>query len=219
MLEVKSVFVINLVERPDRLTHMKNEFKDKSEFKVEFIRSRRNKVGALGLWKNIVKIITKAQKSDKEYVIICEDDHQFTKEYSAKKLDNYILEGKRKNADVLLAGVSWFKDAVQISANLFWIDKFSGLQFTVIYRKFFDLILAADFGAKDAADYKISELAQDIFLIFPYLSTQKEFGYSDATPKNNSSGRVAGIFDNSAERLECLDRVRSFYALNNSQSG
>ncbi len=62
----------------------------------------------------------------------------------------------KKKCDILLGGVSWFEAGIQISNDLFWIEKFTGLQFTVIYNTLFNKILATDFGDLDAADQKIT---------------------------------------------------------------
>ncbi|PTS97819.1 hypothetical protein DBR11_16345, partial [Pedobacter sp. HMWF019] len=60
-------------------------------------------------------------------------------------------------------------------------------------------------------DYKISYLAEKKFVIYPFISTQKEFGYSDVTTQNNIVGRVTKIFDDVIEKFSQLDQVSSFY--------
>ncbi len=69
---------------------------------------------------------------------------------------------------IFSGGVSWFKTGVQISENLFWVEKFSRLQFTVIFKKFYQRILDInDFTEHDAADYKISDLTDKKLLFTP----------------------------------------------------
>ena len=49
--------------------------------------------------------------------------------------------------------------------------------------------------------------------MFPFISTQKEFGYSDATTKNNTEGYVDQIFSATTEKLQHLVKVAFFYHL------
>lgn len=213
MLQQHPIYAINIKERKDRLLSIQNEFEKKEEFRFEIIMTEKNENGALGLWENIVKIINEAKCFNYDYVIICEDDHQFTESYSCKTLKDCILEAQNKGADILLGGVSWFKSPLQISRNLFWLERFSGLQFTVVFNRFFDVILNTEFGTEDAADYKISELTQNKFFIHPFISTQADFGYSDATDKNNNNrdGYFTRLFEKSSEVLMKLKYVKEFY--------
>ena len=91
---------------------------------------------------------------------------------------------------MLLAGVSWYQDAFQISEILFWIEKFTGAQFMIIFRKFFQRIVDTNFSHLDAVDAKIASLYDSIYLTYPFISVQKKFGYSDVTEMNNGSKRI-----------------------------
>ncbi|UKJ07495.1 hypothetical protein [Solitalea lacus] len=193
---------------------MLNEFKKREEFDLNIVEACEHKVGAIGLWNTIKHILQNLLHGDEEYIIICEDDHQFTNHYTKESLFKNIKEAKDKGADILLGGASWFNSALQISHDLFWVEKFSGLQFTVIYKKFFSIILEVEFVHGDAADYKISSLTTNKMLIHPYISIQKEFGYSDVTRKNDENeGYVTQIFKDSSEKLSQLKEVAFFYDL------
>lgn len=205
------VFAINLKERPDRLKHIREEFRNREEFNLQIISAKKNKNGGVGLWKNVVKVVKKAKKLNYAYMIICEDDHQFTKYYKPEYFRECILKAQQKDADVLMGGVSWFKSTIQVSAHLFWVDQFSGLQFTVIFQNFFDVILSADFKTGDAADYKISELTNNKLVAHPFISIQKEFGYSDATLINNFKGQVAFYFKKTPIIMNQLAKVKKYY--------
>ncbi|MDP3665748.1 MAG: hypothetical protein Q8R50_03640 [Sediminibacterium sp.] len=205
------VFVINLKIRTDRKLHILREFSGKKEFQVEIIEACEHEVGAIGLWNSIKHILQNLTKKEDDFIILCEDDHQFTEMYSREILCRSIVEAKRMNADIILGGVSWMNSMLYVSENIYWVEKFSGLQFTVVFRKFFDKILEAEFTAYDAADYKISDLTQDKFFIFPFISIQKGFSYSDVTPKNNLEGRVSELFEKTCERAKIVDKVKDFY--------
>ncbi|AQW97164.1 hypothetical protein [Elizabethkingia anophelis] len=205
------LYIINLKERKDRLIHILNEFKDKNEFFVEVIQSTRNEKGNVGLWNNVRRCVKLAIERGEDFIILCEDDHVFTKDYSYDFLYKCITEAYEKKCDILLGGVSWFEAGIQISNDLFWIEKFTGLQFTVIYNTLFNKILATDFGDLDAADQKITFLSSDKILMYPFISTQKEFGYSDVTNENDKTNRIEKLFDETQQKLEILNKVRNYY--------
>ena len=99
------------------------------------IPAKEYKKGSVGLWKTIQYIFTDLVPKEEEFIIY-EDDHKFTGTYNCSLFMEKIGEAQENNADILLRGLSWFKDAVQISNDLFWVEKFSGLQFTIIFKKF-----------------------------------------------------------------------------------
>lgn len=205
------VYVINLDERKDRLQHTLDQFKDKLEFDCNIISTKRKKKPTLGLWNNLLKIVKKAKSLGIPFVIFCEDDHLFTNSYRYKNLLKAIKDVDQYEADLLLGGVSWFNNALQISEQVFWVCEFTGLQFTVIYKRFYDTILNTEFGPLDVADIKLSKLTNKKFVIHPFISTQKEFGYSDITTKNNKTGHVKQLFRSSSITFSRLKKVRRFY--------
>lgn len=204
-------FVINLKKRTDRKPHILQQFSQKEEFNVQIIEACEHQNGAIGLWNSITYILQNLTNEKHEYIIICEDDHQFTNQYSKELLLNCLDEALEKEADILLGGVSSGQSIFPVSKSLFWLEKFSGLQFTVLFRKFFKTILKADFANNDAADYKISSLTTNKLFIYPFISTQKEFGYSDVTLKNNVKGRVAELFNVTSDIVRHLQDVAFFY--------
>ena len=52
-----NAYVINLPERIDRRKHIETQFFNRPEFLLHFIEAETDKIGAVGLWKSIVKII------------------------------------------------------------------------------------------------------------------------------------------------------------------
>jgi len=204
-------YVINLKSRTDRKHHIINEFKGKNEFAINIIEACEDKIGAIGLWKTITHIIRDAMKEELEYVLICEDDHMFTQEYSSDFLYDCIEEAKEKDASILSGGIHWYRDILQVSESIFWADKFTGTQFIIIFKKFFLDILRADFNEFDAADLKMSILTNKFFFIYPFISIQKEFGYSDATIANNAKGRIDEMFKSCSENIKIMKDVSTFY--------
>jgi hypothetical protein len=203
------IHIINLKKRPDRLASIQCELSGRNEFDLVIVEAIEHPNGAMGLWQTIHSIVSSA--TDEELIIICEDDHQFTDAYSPEVLTSCIEEGIARDADILLGGISWFNEAAQISEHLFSVETFSATQFVVVFKKFYQNILDADFGDCDTADYKLAALTQKKFVIYPFISTQKEFGYSDATSRNNNFGRVTAIFNASFQRLTLLNEIWTFY--------
>jgi len=206
-----NVYVPNLPSRRERKENIHHEFKNRGEFHLNVVPAFEHTIGAIGLWKTIEYILRGLVSKEEDFIILCEDDHHFEESYNCHFLIEKIKEAQEKDADILSGGISWFTDAIQISKDLFWVEKFSGLQFTVIFKKFYDKILSADFVAGDAADYKISSLTENKFVIYPFISTQKEFGYSDVTNSNNEVGYISRIFKECSRRFEILKKVSNFY--------
>ena len=202
---------INLESRTERKNHIEIEFSDRHEFNLRIVQAIKHEVGAIGLWQSLIGVVKEMSLYDDEYFIFCEDDHTFTKHYTSGVLQEGIETAKSHNADILLGGVSWLETAVQVSDRMFWVDKYTGNQFVVIFNKFYPVILGITDFENMTADKKISELFENKFVIFTFISLQKEFGYSDATNNNNNTGRVDYLFDTTIKKLSKIDKVRRYY--------
>ncbi len=205
------VFAINLKKRPERKTHTVAEFTGRDEFQLEVVTAIEETNGRMGLWKTIRQVVSHMKEMDMAYGIICEDDHYFTGNYSTALLLDSIQECQQLQADTLLGGVSWFQGFVPVAENLCWIERFTGLQFCVVFRQFYDQILEADFSERDAADLKFWELSEKIFLLHPFISKQKEFGYSDTTERNNEAGVVTRHFDRISAEIAGIANLSTHY--------
>jgi len=206
------VFVVNLKKREDRRKHIVNEFSGYGEYCVRLVEAIESERGTRGLWETIKKVIRSQAGTNEDFIFICEDDHQFTADYSWDFLGDCIREAMKLDADILLGGISSAKRALPITGALWWVDDFSGFQFTVLFRKFFQVILDAQFEENDAVDHKIASITENKFFVYPFISTQRDFGYSDVTPQNNEEGRVDALFAQTAESILQLSRVNSFYS-------
>lgn len=188
-------FSPNLPSRFDRQINLKNEFSKFPYFNVDIVSPVKHNIGVVSLWLTIQYIIKEKVDWNKDFFIFCEDDHQFTENFNIFQFEQDISSAKGMGADILLGGVSWFKTAIQISTNLFWVEKFTGLQFTIVFKKFYQKVIDyRDFTENDAADYKFSSLSDKKFVLVPFISTQKEFGYSDVTKKNNQTKELRNYF-------------------------
>lgn len=196
-------YVINLEERSDRRMHTIKQFEGKAEFELQIVDACKDKTGAVGLWNSIVKIINIVKDSDDDLIIICEDDHVFTEFYNRDKFIQNIIEAANNGVELLSGGIGGFQNAIPITDNLFWIDTFWSTQFIVLYRPIFQKILNKIFQKTDTADGVFSELTSHKMVIYPFISIQADFGYSDVTCSNNEiNGLVTNLFKESERKMK-----------------
>ena len=101
-----TTYVINLPERVDRKTHIEKQFFNKPEFLLQFITAETHPIGAVGLWKSIVKIVYHAlHNTTDDVILICEDDHTFTDKYDREKFFYQILQGAKYNTHIIFGGI------------------------------------------------------------------------------------------------------------------
>lgn len=205
------MYIINVKSRVDRRFHITAEFERFPEFDPVIVNPVPHEHAPVSLWLTIRKIVEMAQESELDHVIFCEDDHCFTGNYNIDSLLKAIQSAQDAGADVLFGGVSWFSNAIEFNDNIFWVEHSSGLQFTVIFKRFYTTLLKKEFGAFNAADTVISSISDRKYFIYPFISVQKEFGYSDITPKNNNPGNVIALFDRSIAKSNAIKMLYDAY--------
>lgn len=92
-------------------------------------------------WRVIVQIVQTALEKDDEIILLCEDDLRFTEDYSTKELFNAILEAYKYRADILLGGIGEYDLLYPLSERLYWSDRFSGMQFILLFRNIYRPII------------------------------------------------------------------------------
>lgn len=204
-------YIVNLKKRTDRRKHVLNEFKNKNEFDIKIVEAHEHVIGSYGFWKTICEIISTAKNGKEDFVLICEDDHEFTSNYCHELLIDSINMAHNFEADLLCGGVSWFNGAIPVTKNLYWVDAYNGNQFIIIFKSLFDRILNSKFYTNETTDFKLSNLAARKFFIFPFLSIQKEFGYSDVTPSNDELGHISKLFVDCSNTVHTLNKVADYF--------
>jgi Glycosyltransferase involved in LPS biosynthesis len=170
------VYIINIKERLDRKAHIEEQFVNKPEFETIIVEAEKNTIGAVGLWNSIVKVVNMAIDRDDEVIIICEDDHTFTKYYNKQFLFYNISLAGMRGMDLLSGGVSGFGTAIPIGINSYTVDWFWGTQFIVLFKHFFNEILNYEFKETDTADGVLSKIAKKRTIIYPFISCKKILG-------------------------------------------
>lgn len=205
------VYVPNLKERTERKDSILNQFKMKPEFVLTIVPAIKNKIGAWRLWQTFIKIVEEEDRKKSDFFIFCEDDHVLLKNYSNQYLLENIIAANERNADLLCGGVSWLHDAIQCTEHLFWIKAFNGLQFTVIYKRFYKKILESNLDEGYVTDFYLSTFSDNKFVMYPFISRQREFSYSDVTTTTNQKGYVDKLFRHTSKSLNILNKVKLFY--------
>lgn len=195
-------YIINLKERTDRLAYILNQFAGKPEFELHPVEACTHEIGAVGLWQSIVKIINQVKDGDDDVIIICEDDHSFTAHYDRDVFIQHVIDASEQHAEVLSGGIGGFGKAVPVTADRYWINWFWCTQFIVLFRPVFQKILDFEFKDNDTADGVFSELTTHKMVIYPFISIQHDFGYSDVTRRNNEvSGMITNHFKEADRKL------------------
>lgn len=205
-------FILNMPQRQERKMSIEKEFENKSFFDTELVCPVTHKEPHISHWLSFKQAVERAKDMELPVFLFCEDDHVFTKAFDERKLERLIYEADVLEADLLLGGISWIRTTLQINERLFWTKQFNGTQFVIVFSRFYEKILERkqlDCGV--VTDFTLSELSNRIFIAYPFISIQKEFGYSDVTPKNNKKGYVRDLFKGTERKLEIQNKVRKFY--------
>lgn len=207
------VYVLNLKERLDRLQNVKRQFEDKDEYHVTYIEAIKHENGAIGLWESICKAVRIAQKRGEDIIVLCEDDHEFTKYYRKEYLFSNIVGAYKQGAELLNGGIGGFGNAIPIAPNRSWVDWFWCTQFVVIFDCLFSKILDHNFKPTDTADGVLSALTQNAMAMFPPISTQKNCGYSDIVQHANQESFQKNLFETTNRRLKMLHHISRVFAI------
>lgn len=201
-------YIINVPKRTDRLAHILEQFEDKAEFNVNIVKASEHEIGAVGLWQSICRVIKMAIDNDEDVIILCEDDHQFTNDYDKNKLIEAIYDAHKLNANFLLGGIlAGFSNMLPVGSGLFWLDTFWGTQFVVVFKSFFETILAEPFLDSDVADGKFSEMTSNKFVMYPMISIQRDFGYSDIAQNYNVNDMLQNSIHEASLRIKKIHEV------------
>lgn len=206
-------YIVNLKQRVDRRKSMERQFSGKSEFSVTFVEAVKHWDGAVGLWQSLAQVVRVAKERNLDKFLFCEDDHVFTDSYSKEYLNSCIADAERKDVELLAGGISGYGVSVPVGANIYWVDWYWGNQFIFVYRNMYDKILEFDFRHGNTADGVLSDLAYRKMTMYPFVSVQTEFGYSDITPSNGNKGFCTRIFSETNMRLEKIRNVRRDFNL------
>jgi len=203
--------IINLEKRKDRLDHILEQFSPFGIFDLQIRKAIECERGTLGLWLTVKSIVKDCLENGDPYVLIVEDDHSFTEHFSEQGLLDAIEMSQKRGAEVLSGGISWFDFTVRTDDGLNWINSFTGLQFTLLFQNLYAKLLETELTEDEVADKKISSICKRKYCVYPFFSTQAEFGYSDATEGNGQPGKVSNFFAETNQKFHLINKVYAFY--------
>lgn len=211
MIKKIPTYIINLPKRKDRRQHVLDQFAGRLEFDTYIVDAIEHNSGSVGLWLTINHIFRNLIDKSNDYFIIVEDDHVFTDFYSQGRLFKNIELAMSLKTEILLGGISWFDNAFVVDDETFWVDHFNATQFVIVFKPFYSKFLNNQIELNYSPDINISKMSRNKLVFHPFISVQKEFGYSDATSHNDIEGYVSGLFDNSQNRMITYRKVSKFY--------
>ena len=90
--------------------------------------------------------------------------------------------------------------------------------FVVVYKRFFNAILSYNFKDTDTADGVFSELSTNKMVIYPFISEQTDFGYSDVTQNNQKNkGLIREHFDRANRHFFMIEDVYGTLTRNSAE--
>lgn len=88
----------------------------------------------------------------------------------------------------------------------------TGFTECLLYKQFYNEILSYKFKETDTADGVLSQLTMNKMVIYPFISEQKDFGYSDVTLSNmENAGRIREHFEYTKQRLKSIEYISRMY--------
>lgn len=126
--------------------------------------------------------------------------------------DCYLKKSGRricKEPNSYRGGIGGFGQAIPVGYHRYWVDWFWSTQFIVIYSSAFDTILSYEFQEDDTADGVLSEIIYNKMVIYPFISEQKDFGYSDVTLGNMEyPGKIREFFKRANARFKMIRTIQ-----------
>lgn len=209
-------YVINSKERNETLEFINQEFTGFSEFDITIVEASKHKIADVGLWKSLVKAVSMANDNNDDVIIICNDNHKFTVEYSKEFLLSNIIAANEQGVAILLGGAEGFGQVVPLTKNRLWIDAFSSCHFIVLYKKIFAKILNYKFRKIDLVDNVLSEMTSHKMILHPFISRQMNSGSLNTTAVHYiTDDQLPGMLKKTGARLE---KILIVYARYNEMS-
>ncbi len=191
------VYVIDNSQRQENLTQLSGQFEGKTEFAVTLIPASTGDDPAYAWYTDLQRIVTMAMDNDEDIIIVCEDDHFFTKNYSKSFFFRNIIEAWEQGADCLTGGCTAFNYAVPVAASRFWVNACEG-NFVVMYRALYSKIREASFETGWKQGSLPSAISSNKLLLYPFVAAKKTNGPAQLNRE--------ALFHRSEERLGRMKR-------------
>ncbi len=204
-------YILHPQLRTDIRQRVLSQFKNKTEFNIHIVEYTQEPGKAFGLWQSILNIINNITSKEDEYIVLCGEDHQFTRSYSSSSLFSCIELAQKNDVDLISGGPGLVTTILPVSESLYWMENFTELRFTIIFRKFFSTILAAEFGENDSVDAVLSFLTQNKFFMHPFISSRYNAESADTLLLDTADADAKDAYINCAQNIETINKVYRFY--------
>lgn len=201
------VYVINLKELHGTAAAYRGTVSREGRVCSPLDRGNEHSIGAVGLWQSMLKAVQTAIDKRDDIMIICEDDHIFTPAYNKDYLFANIIGANAQGSELLSGGVGGFGTAVPVDTNRYWMVGFGLRNYLILSQLFQKTLRHMTSKITDTADGVLSVLAKDKMTIYPFISVQKDFGYSDVTVYNGTPGMISNYFSQANYRLRMIHHV------------
>ncbi|TWF39953.1 hypothetical protein FHW36_105394 [Chitinophaga polysaccharea] len=159
-------------------------------------------------WTTLCILASNAERDNLDFFILSDIKYQFHSNYKKDHLNTGILKAQEANADILLGTVEAFESAIQIDHNLFWIDKFKGLSFVIIFKQFYNRLLQANENDINLSpDHFLSLITASKLLLYPFISNP-----SEKPSQSSDLSKTPLPSANPAAQLELLVHIKKHYS-------
>jgi len=203
------VYLIS-IRNSDGLPDIGEPFQGKPEFELNIIEADMN-----NYWQAMQQCVRSGIDKAEDVLVICNQSHRFTENYARDFFIGNILEAHEQGCDILAGGMGGFNQAVPITKNRYWIDRFWYCHFMVVFRKFYDKLLSKAYKNNKPIDDAISELTMHKMALYPFISTQRDFsdGISDDRTLEIYE-KMSGCFTAADKKLSVYARIQQQYLSN-----
>lgn len=200
-MKLENIFYINLEERRDRKEHVENELKKVGWDNYTRFNAIKNKHGRIGCSLSHLKVIQDAKKNKLPYVVILEDDIEFTNPELFQKLMKTFFDEKI-DYDVYLIAGNLRGGAHRVHESILKVTRSFALTGYIVKQHYYDRIIKnISEGLKQlirqpnngyfAIDTYLMKLQEkdNWYISYPRTVTQKP-DYSDIENKNVNYNHV-----------------------------
>lgn len=154
--------------------NLNKEFQGRTEFEI-------HPVSGSWDWNNLRHVIEQVcRKDEDDAIVVCHEGHHFTGDYQTCSFMGALLESSELGTDMLLGGCRVFGNLVPVSNRLYWVNKFEGSNFFVLFRRSFQPLLDISPNDDENLDEILSRGLSNKLLISPFISSNGAKGRADS---------------------------------------
>lgn len=116
------------------------------------------------------------------------------------------------NVEILTGGTDDAALVIPITKKLFWVGEFSSTQFLVFFKNVFQKIIDEPVDENVPVAERLSEIASNKMIFYPFISIQQKIEYSDVTSVSDHL-RAPYLqeknFTIAAERLKMISDIKN----------